>query len=245
MFGIDDLISAGVSAFGASEASDAAQAAAEAQLKAAREAIQFQKNMFSKQIALEKPFRSAGVTALNKLSPLLDYQTFGMKQFKTDPGYAFRLAEGQKALERSAAARGGLLSGATLRGTEELGQNLASQEYQNAFNRYLEERRQRISPLYDVARLGQAAAANQAAGAGAYGQNVAQLMQDVGTARASGYVGGANAITGAISNYLGSAPGQNLGNALSGLYTRASGYLGGGGGAPAMGGAYDSGVNPF
>lgn len=224
------FVAAAASFFGASEASDAANAAAEAQLQAAREAIDFQREVFNRQIKLEAPFRKSGVRALNQLMPLLNYQNFGMKQFRADPGYAFRLAEGQKALERSAAARGGLLSGATLRGTEELGQNLASQEYQNAFNRYLEERRQRIAPRFDVARLGQAAAANQAAGAGAYGQNVAQLMQDAGAARASGYVGGANAITGAISNYLGSAPGQNLGNALSGLYTRASDYLGGGGG---------------
>jgi hypothetical protein len=55
----------------------------------------------------------------------------------TDPGYGFRFAEGMKGLERSAAARGGLLSGATLKGITRYGQDMGSQEYQNAFNRYL------------------------------------------------------------------------------------------------------------
>jgi hypothetical protein len=53
-----------------------------------------------------------------------------------DPGYQFRLKEGMQGLERSAAARGGLLSGGTLKGIQRYGQDMASQEYQNAFNRY-------------------------------------------------------------------------------------------------------------
>lgn len=230
MFGIDDLINAGASMYGASEAAGAAEAAAKAQERAANKALNLQREIYKRQIALQEPFRSAGVTAINRLAPLLDYKTFGMNQFQADPGYAFRLAEGQKALERSAAAKGGLLSGATLKGIQRYGQDLASQEYQNAFQRYLAERVQRISPLYDVARLGQSAASGTAASAGTYGANAAQLMQDVGAARASGYVGGANALTNAISNYLGSSSGQNLGSNLSGLYNRVSSYFGGGGG---------------
>ena len=54
----------------------------------------------------------------------------------SDPGTAFRMSEGVKALDRSAASRGGLLSGATLKGVQRYGQDLGSQEYQNAFNRY-------------------------------------------------------------------------------------------------------------
>ena len=57
---------------------------------------------------------------------------FGADQFQQDPGYAFRQAEGMKALERSASARGNLLSGATMKGIQRFGQDLASQEYQNA-----------------------------------------------------------------------------------------------------------------
>jgi hypothetical protein len=57
-----------------------------------------------------------------------------------DPSYAWRLAEGEKALQGSAAARGGLLSGATLKGISDYAQNAASQEYNNAFNRFSGDR---------------------------------------------------------------------------------------------------------
>jgi hypothetical protein len=83
----------------------------------------------------------------------------------TDPGYGFRFAEGMKGLERSAAARGGLLSGATLKGITRYGQDMGSQEYQNAFNRYLRpafnantgERNQLYNRLAGVAGTGQTA----------------------------------------------------------------------------------------
>jgi hypothetical protein len=52
-----------------------------------------------------------------------------------DPAYQRRLEQGQRALETSAAARGTLRTGATLRGLAEYGQNLASEEYQNAYQR--------------------------------------------------------------------------------------------------------------
>ena len=52
-----------------------------------------------------------------------------------DPGYKFRLSEGMKALDRQAAARGGLISGNALKATQRYGQDLASQEFGNAYNR--------------------------------------------------------------------------------------------------------------
>jgi hypothetical protein len=57
-----------------------------------------------------------------------------------DPSMGFRIDQGQKALESSAAARGGLLSGATLRGVQDYAQNIASQEYGNAVNRAMSDR---------------------------------------------------------------------------------------------------------
>jgi hypothetical protein len=57
-----------------------------------------------------------------------------------DPSMQFRIDQGQKALESSAAARGGLLSGATLRGVQDYAQNIASQEYGNAVNRAMSDR---------------------------------------------------------------------------------------------------------
>lgn len=53
-----------------------------------------------------------------------------------DPGYQFRLNEGRRALEQSAAGRGTLRTGGTLKDILNYGQNAASQEYGNVFDRY-------------------------------------------------------------------------------------------------------------
>lgn len=65
---------------------------------------------------------------------------FSMEKFQQDPGYAFRMSEGLKALDRTAAARGGLISGGAMKAASRYGQDMASQEYQNAFNRYNQNR---------------------------------------------------------------------------------------------------------
>lgn len=125
---------------------------------------------------------------------------FGMDQFQADPGYAFRQAEGMKALERSAAARGGLMSGSALKGIQRFGQDLASQEYTNAFNRYQVERAARLNPLQSLMGSGQSSANTLTSAAGQYGQTSAQNAYNAGAARASGYVGSANAMTSALGN---------------------------------------------
>src|SRR4029453_14092195 len=53
------------------------------------------------------------------------------------PGFQFRLGEGLKALEKSAAARGTLLTGGTLKGLQRYAQDFASNEYQNRYNQLL------------------------------------------------------------------------------------------------------------
>lgn len=125
---------------------------------------------------------------------------FGTEQFQADPGYAFRQAEGMKALERSAAARGGLLSGGTLKGIQRFGQDLASQEYGNAFNRYQIERAARLNPLQSLMGSGQSATNVLTSAAGQAGQNEANNAYNAGAARASSYIGQANALGGALSS---------------------------------------------
>ncbi len=78
-------------------------------------------------------------------------QTFDEEDFKTDPGYDFRLKQGQQALERSQAARGGLFSGQAMRETQELGQGLADQTYNDSFNRYLQQQQQGLTAAGQVA----------------------------------------------------------------------------------------------
>jgi len=175
-----------------------ARKAADVQAQATQSAQDAQERMFERQVELQEPFRQAGIGALNKLIPLSDYTKFGMDQFTQDPGYGFRLSEGMKALDRTAAARGGLLSGATLKGAQRYGQDLASQEYQNAFNRYQTERAAQLNPLQSLAGVGQTAAGTLTNAYGAYGAQMGQNLQDIGSARASGYLGGQNALSQAI-----------------------------------------------
>ena len=117
-----------------------------------------------------------------------------------DPGYQFRLKEGMQGLERSAAARGGLLSGGTLKGIQRYGQDMASQEYTNAFNRYQAERMGTLNPFQSMAGQGQSTA-NTLTNLGMnYANQAGEAYMGAGNARASGYVGQANAIGGAIGN---------------------------------------------
>jgi hypothetical protein len=194
----------------------ASKSAASTQAAAADRSAEVQREIFERQVELQQPWLKAGEQALNRLTPLaMDYQQFGMQQFQADPGYQFRMSEGMKALERGAAARGGLLSGSTLRATQRFGQDLASQEYQNAFNRYQAERTARLQPLQSLAGVGQTTAQQLSGQAGQMGANVGQAMQAGAAARASGYVGQANALTGALGTGLNFYQGQQLLNRLA------------------------------
>lgn len=180
----------------------AASSAARTQARATDAATAAQERMFAKQVELQEPFRKVGVNALPELVAASKYEPFTMAKYQADPGYGFRLREGMKALERSAAARGGLLSGATLRGVQEYGQDLASQEYTNAFNRYQAERQARLNPLQSLAGMSQTSANTLTGAAGQLGQNIGSNLMAGGAARASGYMGAANALTGGLSQYL-------------------------------------------
>ncbi len=192
------LIGGGAALIGASMTSSAASSAANAQVGAADRAAQLQQEQFNRQVELQAPFREAGVRALPELEAASRYTPFGMQQFQADPGYGFRLSEGQKALDRQAAARGGLISGAALKGAQRFGQEMGSQEYTNAFNRYQTERQARLNPLQSLAGVGQTSV-NQLGQAGqAMASGVGEAGMQAANARASGYMGQANALSGAL-----------------------------------------------
>lgn len=192
---------------------DAATRAAQIQAEASRYAADLQQKQYDQNVARQQPFYQAGVNALPELVQASRYTPFGQEQFQADPGYAFRLSEGQKALDRSAAARGGLISGSALKAATRYGQDMGSQEYQNAFNRYQTERAATLNPLQSLTGMGQ----TTAAGLGAAGQNMASnvgnyAMQGANAtaegylgaanARASGYLGTSNAVQSGLGTYL-------------------------------------------
>lgn len=138
--------------------------------------------------------------------------------FETSPGYQFRVDEATKAIERSAAARGGLRSGATMDALQRRVQGVASDEYENYANR-----------LAALAGIGQnAKSSDAAAGANYAGQN-AQTTMAAGNARASAYANTGSAINQGVQN-LTSAYLYNQG------YGQGGGF-GGGGNTPWYGNA--------
>jgi len=130
-------------------------------------------------------------------------QPFGVEQFYNyeDPGYAFRQQQGMQALQNSAAADSGALSGAALKSLLDWNQQAASQEYNNAFNRYQTQQGNIFSRLSSIANLGQ----NAAAGVGQQGTNLAgnagQAYTNAGSAAGAGIVGAGNAIGQGLTNY--------------------------------------------
>jgi hypothetical protein len=213
---------------GAIEGNDQARAAEQAAQTtgaASQAAIDLQRRMYEEGVARQQPWLKAGETALNKLVPLAtQYTPFGMSQFQADPGYGFRMSEGMKALERSAAARGGLLSGATLKGVQRYGQDLASQEYQNAFNRYQAEREARLNPLQSLAGVGQTTAHTLGSAGTSYGQNVGNaLLNQAYTAGNAGLA--AAQARGSTYGAIGSALGQITPGQWSSARTSISNWL--------------------
>ena len=118
-------------------------------------------------------------------------QPFSMDKFQADPGYAFRLAEGQKALERSGAAKGMSLSGAQQKALTAYGQGIGAQEYNAAYGRYQNDQSTLFNRLSGIAGTGQQA--NQYLGQ--LGMNTANTQGNnlMGAATVAGNAGMANA----------------------------------------------------
>ena len=164
-----------------------------------------QQRIYDTARADQAPYRQAGTDSLSQLAGLSGEGGYFNTDFKpdafnfqADPGYAFRQAEGQTGLERSAAARGGLLSGATLKATDQYNQDYASNEYGRAFdrfranqsdayNRFQTDRTSRFNRLSSLAGIGQTAN-NQVSAAGA---NFANQTQAAGQ-NAANSIGASN-----------------------------------------------------
>ena len=144
-------------------ATSSAQIAANAQLQAQ----QFQQQK-------EAPYQKAGQQALGQYQNLLNGGAANFNLAKM-PGYQFEMQQGQQALQNSAAARGGALSGNTIQATQQFGQGLASTQFQSY-----------MSQLAGLANMGQSAASN-------VGNTGAQLLSGAGASLAGGVMGAANA----------------------------------------------------
>ena len=207
---------------------NAATEAADIQAAAADRALAQQQANFNLINQQQAPYRGAGYGALNKLAGMgsgqtqmydetgkpigavtgaTDYLTrqFSPEDFAAgiDPGYAFRLQQGQMANQRAANVGGGALSGNTLRGLQDYTQGLASTEYGNAFDRFQKQRQNIYNTLAGIAGIGQAGqtATNTA------GTNLANAASQLGVgaagAQAAGLTGQTNALANTAQNVIG------------------------------------------
>lgn len=207
----------------------ARRTAAQDRLRAIQEAKDITKQQYDVSKGYIEPYYNVGTASSNRLGEMLGVtgdtsapgygslmKPFAAFEYSADPGYAFRLAEGTKALERSAAARGGLLSGGALRETQRYGQGLASQEYQNAYSRYKDAYdRYMAQNLQQYNMLAQQQGRGYTAGtalsdlSSGYGANIANLTLGGGNVRAesvlgqqSAYTQGVNSLINAVGNYM-------------------------------------------
>jgi hypothetical protein len=243
-------------ATGNAAAADALNKQLAAQQSALDQTLGLQREMFNKQVENLRSFKEAGEAGQSRLLELLGlsankdapgfgsattafkvegfdpntlFEEFNAQEMEQDPGYAFRLAEGQKAIERSTAARGGLQSGAALKAAARFGQEMGSQEYQNAFNRFQSnkafqaqeygnafnrfatERQNLLAPLQTLAASGQASAAGQAAAAGNFASGASSALQNFGAGQAGAY-GNYGQAVGNIAAQQGAGQSAALGN---------------------------------
>ena len=202
-----------------------ANKAAQTQADAAAQSAAMQKQMFDVQNAQQAPYRQTGYNALNQIGAL-GSGTYGMvdqsgqnagtgtgsgyltQQYTPqdfaagiDPGYAFRLQQGQRALQGQQNQAGGLIGGNALAAMQDYTQGSASQEYGNAFNRFQTQRGNIYNTLASMAGLGQTSLGQTGALSGQTAQGVGSAIAGQGAALAGGQIGVGNALSGGLSQY--------------------------------------------
>ena len=195
-------------------ATGAAREAAQISNAAAERDLALRTRMYEEGVARQQPFYQAGVNALPEyVSGIREggelVRGFNMGDFTTDPGYAFRLSEGQKQLDRQAAIRSGQISGGALKAAARYGQEMGSQEYKNAYDRFRETQGLRRNALAGVAGYGPTAASSINAAGQTYAAGAGTTMMNQGETSANALLAGQQArsssygqLGSALSKYL-------------------------------------------
>ena len=210
------LISGGASLAGGLIGASGAKKAAETQAAATREAIAQQRQMFDIQNEQLRPYRETGYSALSDIAGMKPYLTkqFGQEDFQAgiDPSYNFRLQQGNLETTNLANRSGGLIGGNALQGLTNYGQGAASQEFQNAFNRFQTQRGNIYNTLAGIAGIGQTAQGQTTNLAKDVTGNIGQATIGIGNAYAGGQIGAANALSG---GFQGAGDAYTLSNMLA------------------------------
>lgn len=188
--------------YSASQQAEAAKSAAETQASAGRAAVAGQQQALTQQQALQEPFRTAGMTALDRLvqgtQPGGEFaKPFSMAE---SPAQQFATKEALAAMQSQMATGGQALSSNAIIGAGKLAGDIGAQYESQAFNQWLASQQQAMSPLEFLASQGQAAASGQAANVGGAASNISGLQTGIGNVQGAGQIGSANAMAGGISN---------------------------------------------
>lgn len=195
---------------GANKQAKAAQNAAKTQADAAEKASQIQKDMFDQVRSDLNPYRTAGSDALAQLMSGMGQdgqfmKTYSGQDIYDDPSYQFRINQGNNAIQGSAAAQGGLLSGATLKALQNYGQESASQEYQNAYNRFNADQTNQYNRLSNLVGIGQNAAAQTGNAGTQTAQAIANNTMQGANSQAAGTIAAGNSVANGFGSLLGLA----------------------------------------
>jgi hypothetical protein len=201
------------------------------------EQMDLYKKIYDEQKAQQAPYLQQGQAAIGKLGSLMGgtdpFESYLQKTglqggldaylkqkgvsnygFLNSPQYQFLQKQGQQALDRSAAARGMGYSGAQMKAAQQFGQGLASQQYDNEYNRATKE----YFNKYDQARGQFGDYYNRLAGIAQGGQQTAQSLGGMG----SQYATNARNTLGELSNEQSNILGQQANARASAYATKAN-----------------------
>jgi len=209
--------------------------AASAANAGAQSSIDLQRKMYEDSVARQQPFYQAGVNALpgylQGIGPNGDLvRGFTQADYQADPGYQFRLSEGQRAMAHGATpSRGGLVSGNSLKAMQDYAQNSASNEYTNAYNRYRDTQALQRNALAGVVGFAPTASSSMGAAGSNYAASAGPQMYQQGVNTGNALIAGNQANQTAYGN-LGNAFSKYLSNSGGNQYynpaTNSGGFSG-------------------
>lgn len=232
----------GAAVVGAAGSAYAANKSASAQNHAVNSANDLARSQYDQTRADQTPYRTAGYSALDRMSLLLglsgdpNAQGYGSlnKPFtgadlQTDPGYQFELNQGLKTAQNSAAAKGGLYSGATLKALTQYGNDYAGTKFNEAFNRDQTTKNAEYNRLAGISQTGQVATSQVDSAGQNYATQAGGNLIGAGNARGAADIATGNAFGNAVNQgtawWMRSRPPSQYGSIPTN-----SDYGGGGGG---------------
>lgn len=234
------VVAADMASNAASDAADVQSAAtanaAELERKTAQENLALQEKMYQEGVSRQQPYYEAGKSALARLQAGIAPGGEFTQQYGgiiTDPSYQFRLAQGQRALDASAASKGQLFTAGQQQAVQKYGQDLASTEYSAGYNRFIDERQRQLANISSLAGAGSTTATGLASLGQTYANTASTTAQQAATAQsnaltsgaaaqAAGMVGGANAWSKAAETSLGAYQQYQTNKLLTDIYKPAT-----------------------